>query len=150
MEVDIDEARCSVLDVFVGLDGVPALSAAISAMISALILSISSRARMSSASSDFRERMLPAYDILELGVASERDGVGMSRGSSGFGPFCSSICASDDCVDLRSKPGFPSIAATSAARPVMEYRLEPLRKLGVRRADFMVASICALIAYIQM
>ena len=120
-------------------------------MISALILSISSRARISSASSDFdsRERMLPAYDILELGVVSERAGVGMSRGISVCeGPFCSSICASENCVDLRSRPGFPpSIVATSVARPVMEYRLDPLRKRGVRRADvFMVASICALIA----
>jgi hypothetical protein len=97
--------------------------------------------------------MLPAYDILELGVASERAGVGMSRGISVCGgPFCSSICASENCVDLRSRPGFPlSITATSVARPVMEYLLDPLRKLGVRRADvFMVASICALIAYCKM
>ncbi len=92
--------------------------------------------------------MLPAYDIRELGIESERAGVRMSRGISVvFGPFCSSICASEDCVDLRSWPAFPpSIAVTSVASPWIEYLLEPLRKLGGRRASFIVASICALIA----
>jgi hypothetical protein len=59
-EIDIDESRCIDFDVCIGFGGVPARSASISAMISALIRSISSLARMSSASSDFKERMLPA------------------------------------------------------------------------------------------
>ena len=84
--------------------------------------------------------MLSAYDLRELEV-SDREGVA-GLGFSWTGASFSLIWES---VDLRSKEGFPNIAATSAAIPVIENRLEPLRKVAGRIAlGFIWASICAL------